>query len=60
MGFPPNPRERREERGEMREGATWVDLYLKEMPTPKKGWVKHIRRDTFARRICEEDLGLGA
>ena len=64
MGSPPNPRERREERGERREGATWVDLYIKEMPTPKKGWVgcvvNPLERDTFARSICEEELGLGA
>jgi hypothetical protein len=45
----------------MREGATWVDLYIKEMPTPKKGLgLNTLERDTFARSICEEELGLGA
>ena len=58
MGFPPILE--RGERRDEREGATWVELYIKEMPTPKKGLVEHIRRDTFARSICEEELGLGA
>ena len=57
MGFPPilESGERRDER----EGATWVDLYIKEMPTPKKG-LDTLTGTHFALGICEEELGLGA